>query len=652
MQTLNLGILAHVDAGKTSLTERLLHAAGVIDEVGSVDAGTTQTDTLALERERGITIKSAVVSFPLDGVTVNLIDTPGHPDFIAEVERALGVLDGAVLVVSAVEGVQPQTRKLLHALRRLAIPALIFVNKIDRQGAGEMRVLEALAAITPAVIPLQTVRGAGTAQAGVHPHLATDHAFRARLLDALTHQDDALLAEYLEAGGEVLSHSRLIAALRAQVASAAAYPVLFGSARTGAGVPELMDALQSLLPAPERDAGQLLSARVFKIDRGRAGVRVAYARVAAGTLVVRRRLHLSGGGEGRATALAVFHRGGAEHRAMARAGEIAKIWGLDTVQVGDVIGGEIVSAAPQFPPPSLESLVEPRHPDQRLRLWTALGRLAEQDPLIGVRQDQAGGLHVSVYGEVQKQVLSRTLREEHDVEADFRETTTLLVERPRGSGTAVEVLGVAPNPFAATVGFRIEPAPPASGVGYHLEVELGSLPLSFMKAAEEAARATLAEGGLQGWPVLDCKLTMTRSGYSSPVSSASDFRHLSPLVVMAALRQAGTVVCEPVHSFRLEAPPGALGRLAAALARLAATPGTPVVHRGWAVLEGTIPAARVRELEQWLPGLTGGEGAFESAFDHYRPVHGRAPARPRPPCDALDRERYLLYLSGRTSATA
>jgi len=153
--TLNLGILAHVDAGKTTLTERLLHAAGVIDEPGSVDAGTTQTDTLALERQRGITIKSAVVSFPVDGVTVNLIDTPGHPDFIAEVERVLGVLDGAVLVISAVDGVQPQTTLLMRALQRLSVPTLIFVNKIDRRGADAERTLAAIEErLTPAVFAM------------------------------------------------------------------------------------------------------------------------------------------------------------------------------------------------------------------------------------------------------------------------------------------------------------------------------------------------------------------------------------------------------------------------------------------------------------------------------------------------------------------
>src|SRR5437763_10006117 len=160
MRTLNLGILAHVDAGKTTLTERLLYAAGVIDEIGSVDDGSTQTDSLALERQRGITIRSAVVSFVIDDVTVNLIDTPGHPDFIAEVERVLSVLDGAVLVVSAVEGVQSQTRVLMRALERLGIPTLIFVNKVDRAGADCERVLNEISErLTPATVAMASVAG-------------------------------------------------------------------------------------------------------------------------------------------------------------------------------------------------------------------------------------------------------------------------------------------------------------------------------------------------------------------------------------------------------------------------------------------------------------------------------------------------------------
>src|SRR5215469_7424148 len=180
-KTLNLGILAHVDAGKTTLTERLLFASGVINELGSVDAGTTLTDSLPLERQRGITIKSAVAAFAIGDVAVNLIDTPGHPDFIAEVDRVLSVLDGVVLVISAVEGVQPQTRILMRSLQRLRVPVVMFVNKIDRIGADPERVLRELSArLQLAVVPMNSVHFAGTRGAGVTPADPGDRNFRLR----------------------------------------------------------------------------------------------------------------------------------------------------------------------------------------------------------------------------------------------------------------------------------------------------------------------------------------------------------------------------------------------------------------------------------------------------------------------------------------
>src|SRR5215213_4810989 len=198
MGTLNLGILAHVDAGKTTLTERLLYAAGVIDKPGRVDDGSTQTDSLALEKQRGITIKSAVVSFAINDTKINLIDTPGHPDFIAEVERVLNVLDGAVLVFSAVEGVQAQTRVLMRTLQRLKIPTLIFVNKIDRRGAHPERVFADIAAkLTPAVVAMGTARDPGSKGAGFAPFGPADPAFTARLAELLAEQNEALLAAYL-----------------------------------------------------------------------------------------------------------------------------------------------------------------------------------------------------------------------------------------------------------------------------------------------------------------------------------------------------------------------------------------------------------------------------------------------------------------------
>src|SRR5436305_1825171 len=325
-RTLNLGIVAHVDAGKTTLTERLLYAAGVIDAIGSVDKGTTQTDSLALEQQRGITIKSAVVSFAVDDVTVNLIDTPGHPDFIAEVERVLNVLDGAVLVVSAVEGVQSQTRILMRALQRLRIPTLIFVNKVDRAGADCERVLRDISErLTPATVAMVAVGGEGTREASASPHADADPAFRSRLVEALVEHDEALLAAYVddETG---LSPPRLREALAAQTRRAVVHPVFFGSAITGAGVDLLTAGLVELLPATAGDADGSVAGTVFKIERGPAGERIAYVRMFSGTVHIRDRLQFGRGHEEKVTAISVFDDGTAVQRPSVSAGEIAKLW--------------------------------------------------------------------------------------------------------------------------------------------------------------------------------------------------------------------------------------------------------------------------------------------------------------------------------------
>ena len=251
MDTLNLGILAHVDAGKTSLTERLLYAAGVIDHVGRVDDGDTQTDTLALERRRGITIKSAVVSFEVDGTVVNLIDTPGHPDFIAEVERVLDVLDGVVLVVSAVEGVQAQTRVLMRTLRRLGLPVLIFVNKIDRSGARSEALLGEIAAkLSIDVVSMGSVRDLGTKDAAFVPYAGT----AAEVVEPLADHDDVLLTSYL--AERPMTAERVRGELAEQTRTGQVHPVFFGSAITGAGVDELTAGIVALLPTAGGDVAR------------------------------------------------------------------------------------------------------------------------------------------------------------------------------------------------------------------------------------------------------------------------------------------------------------------------------------------------------------------------------------------------------------
>ena len=655
MRTLNLGILAHVDAGKTSLTERLLYAAGVIDEIGSVDDGSTQTDTLALERQRGITIKTAVASFALDGATVNLIDTPGHPDFIAEVERVLNVLDGAVLVISAVEGVQAQTRVLMRTLQRLRIPTLLFVNKIDRRGADCERTLQAIAGkLTPSIVPMGTTRDLGTRDAQFTPFTAGDGAFSDLLAERLTDHDETLLATYLE-GHQTVSSTALRQALIAQTARALVHPVFFGSAITGAGVDALMAGVPELLPATNGDAGAPLSATVFKVERGPAGEKIAYVRVFSGALHTRERVRFGTDGEVKINALSVFNGGPAAPSDSVAAGQIAKAWGLTTVQIGDSIGRPRPGATDHyFAPPTLETVVTPRHAADKGRLHTALTQLAEQDPLINLRQDDVRQeVYVSLYGEVQKEVIQETLAADFAVEVDFRETTPICIERVAGRGEALDLMKKGQNPFLATIGLRIEPAPPDSGVQLQLDVKADTVPIfvfksveAFRQAMEENVRETLRQG-LYGWRVTDCVVTLVQCGYSAPGSTPRDFRLLTPLVLMAALKEAGTVVCEPMHHFRLEFPADSFGRVLAALSELRATPQSHLMRGATYVLEGELPAAQVHALQQRLPGLSRGEGVLEAVFDHYRALRDDFPTRPRTDNNPLNRAEYLLHVHHR-----
>jgi ribosomal protection tetracycline resistance protein len=286
----------------------------------------------------------------------------------------------------------------------------------------------------------------------------------------------------------------------------------------------------------------------------------------------------------------------------------------------------------------------------------ALAQLAEQDPLINLRQDDIRQeIYVSLYGEVQKEVIQATLADDFGLDVTFRETTTICVERLVGIGAAVEFLDDPDNPFNAGVGLRIEPAAIESGVEFRLGVELGSLPLPFLKAVEQTVRAALRQG-LSGWEVIDCTVTLTDSGYIPPQgkrgqafdasisTTAGDFRHLVPLVLMRALRQAGTTVHEPMHRFRLEIPSDLIGTVLPVLARLQAVPHLSTIHGSAYVIEGDVPAARVHDLELALPALTSGEGVLENAFDHYRQIRGEAPTRPRTDHNPLDRKEYLLHV--------
>jgi ribosomal protection tetracycline resistance protein len=652
LHTLNLGILAHVDAGKTSLTERLLFEAGAIPELGSVDAGTTRTDSMDVERRRGITVRTNVASFADGNVQVNLIDTPGHSDFIAEVERSLAVLDAAVLVVSAVEGVQPQTVILWRVLRRLAVPVVIFINKIDRRGADPVRVRAGIdrrlaAGSGSRLLPLTEVLAVGSPDAITRPVPLTD----ASVIDVLTSGDDWLLGAVLDGAG--VTEAMMLRSARIQVERGTVIPVTAGSARTGAGVPDLLTTLPRLMPWA-RPATRSLSGVIYKVEHGDHGA-LAHCRMFGGELHVRDRAATADAKPEVITSIERSTPHGWVQVNAARAGDVVRIRGIGSARTGGWVGEAIPArVGRQFPAPALESVAEPVNPASRGRLFSALQELADADPLINLRvNEERGEIAVSLYGEVQKEVIADLLAGQFGVAVAFRPTVTVHIERIAGTGVSSALLSEKATPYLATLGFRVESAPAGSGLACGLEVERGSMPPAFFAATWEGVRAGLAQG-LSGWAIPDARVVLTHTGYcprqsamhqkfNKNVSSVgADFRNLAPVLIHEALNQAGTVVCEPVETFHLDIPGSALPSVTMTVARLhGLITGTTTTTDTALALTGTIPTRSVQHLLSQLPEQTSGEGVFMSEVTHYSPVTGPAPTRPRTGPDPLDRREWF-----------
>lgn len=643
MRTLNLGILAHVDAGKTSLTERLLFEAGVIPKLGSVDDGSTQTDSLELEKQRGITIRSAVAAFTIGRTSVYLVDTPGHPDFIAEVERALGVLDAAIVVVSAVEGVQAQTRILVRALRRLNVPFVFFINKVDRRGADyEAAVTAIVDQMNAPTVAMSSVSQAGSAAASVAARDFAEERHRQELIDVLAESDDALFNAFVLSPGK-LTDAHLHQELIEQVGRCQIHPAFAGSARTGSGVRALMTAIETILPAREPDARTPVRGRVFKIDRGWGGEKLAFVSLTSGTIHVRETVELPRGKE-RITGIQAIVPGKLITTNELVAGQIGLISGLASAAVGDTLGQDLEAAVDhRFAPPTLETAVLARHPADRRMLWSALCQLAEQDPLINLRYDEHGEqMFISLYGEVQKEVIAATLEQQFGLTADFLESTVLCIERLILEGEALEVAFKNGNPWVATIGLSVAPRPPGSGNSFAFAVNSGVMPTGFYRAVEAAVGNALKQG-MYGWPVIDCQVTMTVAGQVAPISTATDFRQLSPLVLASAISEAGTIVCEPISRFRIECPPTAVGAVTGLLGTSSAAISSTEVSAGLAVLEGMVPTARLQQIRRQLPDLTAGSSVVEAEFNSYKPVASPISRRRVGP-DPFNRAEYLAAL--------
>ncbi len=653
MRTINIGIVAHVDAGKTSLTERILYETHVIDEIGRVDKGTTQTNSLELEKRRGITIKASVVSFSVNDLKINLIDTPGHPDFLAEVERSFSVLDGAILLISAVEGIQAQTNILFSTLKKLRIPTIIFINKIDRSGAQADELLKRVKEkLTEHIIPIYRTEHIGTKQASVAANSLRDATFLQTCIEQLALNDEQLLAAYVE--GETITEGQVRAALMQQAGAAKLCPLFFGSAITGAGVKELLADLGSYFPSHTGLEDAPLSGVVFKLEKEVTGEKVAYVRVFSGKLCVRsfvsllRRKH---NGEietytGKIQKLHLFREGKTMQVQKVGAGEFCKVWGLKEVKIGDVAGewsNHIKTM--HFAIPRMETRIEAVPRGQDHQLYQALLELAEEDPLISVLKDDVHqSIYLRIFGEVQQEVIETMLKEHYGLDVWFAETGIVCIEKPTGIGQAVEIMGAEDNPFMATVGLKVEPGPVGSGVTY--KSIPGALPLHFHRAIEETVRATLAQG-LYGWEVTDIVVSSHPTDYNSHRADGTkggDFRNLVPLVLMEALSQAGTDVYEPINHFELSVPVSAISTTLFKLSVLRAAYEQPTLRNDTFLLTGTIPVETTEEFRRELPSFTEGEGVFLTQPAGFLKREEDFPIRKRMDYNPLNRKEYLLHI--------
>ncbi|TNP14770.1 TetM/TetW/TetO/TetS family tetracycline resistance ribosomal protection protein [Bacillus tropicus] len=643
MTTINIGIVAHVDAGKTSLTERILYETNVIKEVGRVDSGSTQTDSMELERQRGITIKASVVSFFIDDIKVNVIDTPGHADFIAEVERSFRVLDGAILVISAVEGVQAQTKILMRTLQKLNIPTILFVNKIDRSGANTEKVVKHIKTIlSNEAFPFYSVQNEGTKEARIIEYKSYDDC-----IERLAPYNESLLESYVN--NEIVTDTLLREELEKQIQQANLYPIFFGSAMTGIGVTELLENISALLPANNSSPYEELSGVVFKIEREPFGEKIAYVRLFSGSLHIRKYVDIQRNGslphKEKIKKMCIFHNGDAIQISTVPSGEFCKVWGLNDIKIGDIIGERTDYIKDiHFAEPQMEAAID-AIPKERIHdLYAALMELCEEDPLIQVWKDDVHNeLYIRLFGQVQKEVIETTLFEKYNLQVTFSNTRVVCIEKPIGIGISVEVMGEKTNPFYATVGFKVERGELNSGITYKLGVELGSLPLAFHKAIEDTVFQTLKQG-LYGWEVTDISVTLTHTGYASPVTTASDFRNLTPLVLMDALKKAETYVYEPVNAFELTVPEQAISTTMYKLAAVPATFAEPIFNNDSYQLTGSLPVTKTENFKRMLHSFTEGKGIFTTKPAGFTKISAPFPTRKRVDYNPLNRKDYLLHV--------
>ncbi len=647
---LNLGIFAHVDAGKTTLTEQFLLRCGKIRQAGSVDSGTAQTDFLSVERERGISVMASTAEIEWRGFHINLIDTPGHMDFAGETERALSVLDGAVLVVSAVEGVQSHTENLWRAFAALGIPCVVFINKLDRVGSdttGVCRVLGELEGLTPVV--LSEASDEGTRDCAVRTIFPDDTALTELLAEVSDEAAEAYINEI------PLPHERLCALLGEAVYDRRLTPVLYGSSLLSVGVEALLDAVVNYLPPASHKLTDVVSGVIFKIEHDKSMGKIAHVRLFGGSIGNRDAVAIHGDNDAegnprppeKVTQIRKFNGSRFEDVGRLGPGDIAALCGLSRARVLDTIGAYRHSDAYRLATPYLTVKVSPDDPSRLTALVSAIRELCDEDPLIDYKWISGEReIHISITGEIQREILEVLLRERYGLSAVFSEPSVIYRETPTRAGEGFEAYTM-PKPCWAVVRLGIEPLPRGSGVVYDEgRVPHNKLFYKYQTHIKSSLYRSLEQGNY-GWELTDMKVTLLDGEHHTIHTHPLDFFVATPMALMDGIRNTGTTLLEPVLDVRITVPTHLFGQVISDVTLMRGESDDPVIRETRCVIPCRLPVATSLDYPVRLASLSGGRAVFSTRFAGYRacPLELGATTERRG-INPLDRAKWILYARG------
>ena len=654
-KNVNVGILAHADAGKTTLTEQMLYVSGQVRQLGSVDAGTAATDSLAVEQQRGISVKTGLTALSWGESRINLIDTPGHSDFVSEVERAFDALDLAVLVISAAEGIEAQTEILLEVLDRMRLPFVVFVNKTDRLGSNVSEILAALQGLPGGrdSLCLSRVTGEGTDRVrAVSPDW--DSAFQEAAVMALG--DESLMEDFLNRDSAGEEDPAFLTALKQGLIRGfwrrSWVPVFCGATKFGQGISALLDFLGETGAAGSDEQETLaeapLSAVILKAEHHKQFGKLLYLRMRSGTLTVRQALETGKGIE----KIARIQK--PEGRRMLDAdrllpGETGVVYGLTGVRAGDLLGpgeGRGLSSRGLLPEPTLTVRISPENPEALPRLQKAAAQLSDEDPRLNFRYlSEKKELHLSIYGEIQTEILTALLLERYGLQVNFGRPSVIYKETPKGPGEGFEAYTM-PKPCWAVIRFAIEPLPPGSGLVYESVTPNSHLLYRYQEHIKTELPRALMQG-LWGWEVTDLKVTLIDGQHHHIHTHPLDFFLATPLALMDGLRRVGTTVLEPINLVSFRCPAAYAGKTLGVITTHRGTLVSQEEQGGRLVIRGEIPVSECLDFPRSYPALTGGTGILSMRFARYAPCpDGLWQPREREGVNPLDRAKYILWKRG------